>query len=330
LRNTFSILGIFMIILILFTLCQNIAIVRADDEVYQVELFIVDDDDLVQVEYGVESTIRLHFKQSGFNWSYLREYFGYFWLDFIYAKFYLPIIFREFKDIMGYNSVNFIAEVIGNLSGWAAWVSPSSVTNFTGDSSVYLDLKLKVGRPSTVNTAKIRVKYIAFSGGNNLLGNGSTDVLVSISQYHLAEINASVQHKETSPEKIISFPIEVKNLGNYEDTFIFEVDNDSNGFLCLVSDQLTLKPNCSGNISAIVLTPDAFIYDFGTRALFNISAYSIYEPTKKFSTSISITSKGFLVTEMYLFSITIIISTTILLLIFFYYKFRFVKRRKNI
>jgi len=191
------------------------------------------------------------------------------------------------------------------LSGWAAWVSPSSVTKFTGKSSVYLDLKVMASRPSTVNIAKIRIKYTAFSGGNNLLGYGSTDVLVSISQYHLAEINTLIQHREMPPESIVGFPIEVKNLGNYEDTFIFEVNNDSNGFLCLVSDQLTLKPNSTGKISAIVLTPDTYFYDFGTRASFNISAYSIYEPSKKFSTSIAITSKGFLISEIHVLTLAI-------------------------
>jgi len=109
-----------------------------------------------------------------------------------------------------------------------------------------------------------------------------------------------------------------KNLGNYEDTFLFEVNNDSNGFLCLVTDQLAVKLNSTDIVNSIVLTPDAYIYDFGTRASFNISAYSIYEPTKEFSTSISITSKGFQVSEMFLFSIAIITLIILFVLTFFY------------
>jgi len=182
-----------------------------------------------------------------------------------------------------------------------------------------VDLHVKVSRPTTANTATVRIKYTAYSGGSNIMGTATSDVLVSVRQYHLAEVNAIDQHREVSPDSVVYFPLEVKNRGNYEDTFEFEVSNESKGFLGLVSGQLTLKPGETGQISAMVLTPYVYLYDFGTQTSLNISAYSVYEPSKKFSASISITSKGFLISEMFLLTIAIITLIIIFIYLLFYY-----------
>jgi len=295
-----------MIIILLPIIYSNTEIITADDNdipILEAELFILDDIPLF--EFGEESTIGLRFNQSGFNWTFQNS------KGFFYSKLFLPLRFPSLRYLLGYNSVVFEAEVIGNPLGWEAWVSPSSVTYFTGNSSAEMNLHVKVSRPTTANTATIRIKYTAYSGGSNIMGTSSTDVLVSVKQYHLAEVNPLYQHKEVSPNTVDYFPIEVTNRGNYEDTFDFKVSNESNGFLGLVSGQLTLKPGEIGQISIMVLTPYVYLYDFGTQTSINISAYSVYEPSKKFSASISITSKGFLISELFLLTITIIILTII-------------------
>jgi len=57
-----------------------------------------------------------------------------------------------------------------------------------------------------------------------------------------------------------------------------------------------------------------------------LSAYSVYETSKKFSTSISITSKGFLISEMFVLTIAIII----LSIIFIYLIFNYVIEKRRI
>ena len=198
---------------------SNAGLIKADDNnlpILEAELTILDDVDLV--EFGKESTIGLRFTQSGFNWTKLSET-GKPLKDFIFAKIYLPILFNSIIYLLGYNSVVFETEIINNPFGWEAWVSPSSVTYFTGESTADVDLHVKVSRPTTANTATIRIKYTAYSGGENIMGTATTDVLVSIKQYHLAEVNAINQHREVPPDTVVYFPIEVTNRGNYEDTF---------------------------------------------------------------------------------------------------------------
>ncbi len=311
-RHILPIICFFIIILPL--IYSNVEIIKADDNdppILEAELVILED--LPLLEFGEEATIDLRFKQSGFNWTKLSE------RGFFFAKIYLPIIFRSIIYLLGYNSVVFEAEIVGNPLGWEAWVSPSSVTYFTGDSEANVKLHVKVSRPTTANTATVRIKYTAYSGGSNIMGTATSDVLVSVKQYHLAEVTALQQHREVPPDSVVYFPIEVKNRGNYEDTFAFEVSNESNGFLGLVSGHITLKPGETGQINAMILTPYVYLYDLGTRISLNISAYSVYEPTKKFSSSISITSKGFLISEMFLLTIAIIILIIVFLYLFFYY-----------
>ena len=304
-KHIFPIICFFIVVLpLIFSNCNY---VKADDgelPILEAELVILED--LPLVKFGEESTIGLRFKQSGFNWTKLEQ------RGFFFAKIYLPIVFRSIIYLLGYNSVVFEAEVVDNPLGWEAWVSPSSVTYFTGDSQAEVDLHVKVSRPTTANTATVRIRYTAYSGGSNIMGTATTDVLVSVEQYHLAEVTALEQHREVTPDSVVYFPIEVKNRGNYEDTFEFEVENESNGFIGLVSGHITLKPGETGQVMAMILTPYVYLFDFGTQTSLNISAYSVYEPTKKFSTSISVTSKGVLISEMFLLTIAIIILIVII------------------
>jgi len=311
-RNTLSMISILIIILsIFFPFSEVIDAKEEKIEILDSELYILEDVPLI--EFGEESTIPLRFIQLGFNWTYLSTKNKQFWLDFIIAKIYYSIIFRDIKYLLGYNSVVFEVEVLGEPYGWEAWVSPGSITNLTGGSIADIELHVKVSRPTTVNTAKIRINYTAYSGGSYIMGIGSNEVLVSVGQYHLAEINVLEQHKKASPDSMVNFPIIVTNRGNYEDTFGFEVSNENNGFIGSVSGHLTLKSGETGKINATVLTPDTILYDFGTQTSINISAYSLYEPSKKFVESISITSKGFLISEIHV--LTLAITTLIIIII---------------
>ncbi len=322
-RDRLSIIVI--IIMILSILNPFIYIVYSQEEEVEIldaELYILDD--VEKIEFGEESTINLRFKQLGFNWTKISNFYGKFWLDFFRSKILFSIIFKDIRYLLGYNSVVFETEIIGDPPGWEAWVSPGSLTNFTGDSVADIELHVKVSRPTTINTAKIRIIYTAYGAGSNLFGIGSSEILISTGQYHLAEINAIKQHIEASPDTIIKFPINVTNRGNYDDTFGFEVSNASKGFIASASGYLTLESGETGQIDILVLTPDTYMYDPGTMTYFNISAYSIYEPSKKFNESISVKSKGFLTSEMFL--LTIVIVTLIIIFLYFIF-YRILKRK---
>lgn len=307
--------GMFLIILLLTPTLINVNTVSAAAEpTLEAELAITDNRENILVDFGKEETISLRFVQNGFNWTKLSE------RGFFFSKIYLPIMFYSLRYLLGYNSVVFNATVLGNPKGWHAWISPNSVTYFTGESSADLKLYVEVNRPTTIKTATIRISYQAYSGNNVPIGKASNDIQVSVKQYHIAQISALEQAKEVQPDNIVSFPIQVTNLGNYQDTYGFTITNETNGFLGVISDFITLQPGETGTVNAIVSSPYAFFYDFGSKTSLNISAYSIYEPTKKFTTMIQITSRGFELSQPFIFTLSIIIFL-ILLLYFLYYYF---------
>ena len=304
--------SMFLIILLLMpTLINNSTL--AQESTLEVELAIIDERDDFLVDFGVEETIDLRFVQNGFNWTKLSE--G----GFFFSKIYLPIMFYSLRFLLGYNSVIFNASVVGNPRGWQAWVSPNSVTYFTGESQADLKLHIKVSRPTDINTATIRVNFQAYGGNNAPIGESSTDILVSVKQYHIAQITALEQSKEVRPDTITTFPIEVTNLGNYQDTYGFTITNETNGFLGVVSGFLTLEPGETGQISAVVSSPYTYFYDFGSKTSLNISAYSIYDSSKQFNTMVQITSRGVQFSQPFIY--TVVLTILILLVLFFLYKY---------
>lgn len=286
----------------------NLNCVSASDVPLEAELFITEDVDLI--EYGEEKTIDLKFVQRGLNWTELEEQF-----KPIFTKVLWPtVMFRSLRQFLGYNSVVFEAEVVGNPQGWQAWVTPGSVSKFTGDQEVDLELHVKVVRPTNVNTAVVRVKFTAYGGDNSLMGEAGSDVVVSVTPTHLMQVRPINEVNSAAPNTVTYVPLEVTNLGNYDDAFGFRVNNDDKDILVDASGQVSLAPGETGYINIMILTPDTYIYDGGTGRKINITAYSLLDTETMVPVEIDFVTRGFQLSENFIMTIIAFIIIFLVLL----------------
>lgn len=123
------------------------------------------------------------------------------------------------------------------------------------------------------------------------------DILVKANRFHLAEI-IPPGAIEVKSDELVTIPIEVRNHGSHIDTFNFRAytKNDS-GLIVSPPSALTLNPNEVGRTHISVATP-RHLQDPGTAHSINIEAYSIYEPEKVFTNTVSILTRGVYVSEI--------------------------------
>jgi hypothetical protein len=125
----------------------------------------------------------------------------------------------------------------------------------------------------------------------------TVDVLLKVNRFHLAEI-VPPRNIEIKPDDLVSIPIEIENLGSHIDTFNFRVTTNTGSELIISSpNALTLKPNEIGYTKIGVITPPNFL-DPGTVHSITVEAYSIYEPDKVFTNTVTLTTRGVYVSEM--------------------------------
>lgn len=145
------------------------------------------------------------------------------------------------------------------------------------------------------------------------------DILVRENRYHLAEI-VPPEKVEIGPNKLISIPLEVINLGSHVDCFNFRVSTDSK-LLVSPPPALTLQPNEVGHTSIGVASLRLF-NDPGSARSINIEAYSIYEPDTIFNNTATVITRGVYVSEVIGFYFTMFMGVVVLFVAFTLYRRR--------
>ncbi len=152
----------------------------------------------------------------------------------------------------------------------------------------------------------------------------SLDIMVKENRYHLAEI-VPPESVEIGPNKLISIPLEVINLGSHVDCFNFRVSTDSK-LLVSPPPALTLQPNEVGHTSIGVASLRIF-NDPGSARSINIEAYSIYEPEKVFNNTATVITRGVYVSVVIGYYFTMFMGVVVLFVAFiFYRRRRFLKK----
>lgn len=152
----------------------------------------------------------------------------------------------------------------------------------------------------------------------------SLDIMVRENRFHLAEIVAP-EKVEIGPNRLISIPLEVINLGSHVDVFNFRASTDSK-LLVSPPPPITLQPNEVGHTSIGVASLRLF-NDPGSARSINIEAYSIYEPETVFNNTATVITRGVYVSEVITFYFTNFIGLIVLIAAFiFYRRRRFLKK----
>lgn len=123
------------------------------------------------------------------------------------------------------------------------------------------------------------------------------EILVKVKPYHAVKFD-SVPYLQFEPNKIVSVPITLQNMGNYNDTYSFRVISDNDDIKISDPISITLAPGETKNTYlGIAIPPNAF--DYGTLHKIKIEAFSIDQPNTTIAErTVYFETKGLYVSEM--------------------------------
>ncbi|MCD6236934.1 MAG: hypothetical protein J7K13_03160 [Thermoplasmata archaeon] len=282
--------------------------VLAQDEEEDAQIGIRVEGNIPLIEVGKDTVINITFEDRGsFNWTQLMKSFPYLYMKVVWPYMFGPWV----KEWLGYHSIDFYPEVKGNISGWYAWMEPSEIVGSTAGTSAKLKLHVRVDERTQSNAAVIRIKCVRRGITGEPIAVSYSEIAVTARAYHYIDVVPLESKKEVSPGSTVTIPVEVKNLGNFVDTFHISVVGE-NGVVGLASDQiLVLNPGESQRIY-IQATAPITLFDIGTPKNLKILAYSIHEPDNVFTGEIALINKGIYLP--FLIILIVIIGTIVALL----------------
>ena len=121
------------------------------------------------------------------------------------------------------------------------------------------------------------------------------NVTVRVSSLHKAEL-IPPKPIEIGPNELISVPVKIKNLGTRIDTFNFRANTGKDELLLSAPLPITLQPGEEAEVYLGVATP-RWVADQGTTHPVTIECYSIYQPEKVFTNTVTITTQGVYISE---------------------------------
>lgn len=123
------------------------------------------------------------------------------------------------------------------------------------------------------------------------------DVLVKVKPFHSVKIKA-LPPDRLLPNDIISIPVLVQSLGNYNDTISFRAKTDNGSLLRLTQNStITLEPGGEGQLFIGVASPNNFL-DTGTLHSITLEAFSADQPNITIATqNIILETQGLYVSE---------------------------------
>jgi len=158
-----------------------------------------------------------------------------------------------------------------------------------------------------------------YFNGKVLTETFNVSVLVKVKPVH--EVNFySVPYMVFKPDEVVSVPITLQNLGNYNDTYGFRVISEDNRIKYVEPTSITLAPGEVRN-AYLGLTIPPYFFDYGTIHKIKIQVYSIDQENITIAERIvSLESKGVYFSEISGFGIIFLIFILILIVLFIYFK----------
>ncbi|MFA5102519.1 MAG: hypothetical protein WC525_05150 [Candidatus Thermoplasmatota archaeon] len=143
------------------------------------------------------------------------------------------------------------------------------------------------------------------------------DVNVKVKPFHSVNIKALPPEK-LLPNDVISIPVLVQNLGNYNDSISFRVKTKNNTRLQLTQNTtIALEPAQQGQVFVGIASPDNFL-DTGTLHSITLEAFSTDQPNITIATqNIILETQGLYISEenaTYSFGVGLIILCVVLIL----------------
>ena len=149
------------------------------------------------------------------------------------------------------------------------------------------------------------------------------NILVKVKPYHYAKIE-SLPLINLKPNQVTSIPINVQNLGNYNDTFGFRIVSDNDDVMISDPVTITLRPGEKEDTFLGVATSRRFL-DFGTIHNVKLQVFSYEQPDNVIQEkTVYLQTKGLYVSEFVLALLFILV----ILIVLFIGGFIYLRRRK--
>ena len=174
------------------------------------------------------------------------------------------------------------------------------------------------------NTVTIRISATRFNKDGSEYGTSYFDIPVRSAKLNFLEIRPNENIKETSPDSMVTFSVDITNLGYFIDTFSVKVDTKDNVKAVLSDQSFVIQSGETRTLTLWVMTPDTF-FDPGTPHAINITAYSLKYPEKLFSGSVTVITKGFYASPLMIYPIIFII----IIILFIYFLFFYVRDKRE-
>ena len=140
------------------------------------------------------------------------------------------------------------------------------------------------------------------------------EILVKVKPVHEISFD-SVKYYSFEPDQIASIPINIKNLGNYKDTYRFRVVSENEDITVSNPISKTLSPGEEDNTYLGVYIPPS-VFDYGTIHNVKIEAYSINQPNVTLADrTVTLESKGIYFSEISIFGLILFSSIFIVLVV---------------
>jgi hypothetical protein len=151
--------------------------------------------------------------------------------------------------------------------------------------------------------------------GKTVINTYDVNILVKVKPYHSVNFY-SVPYLIFKPDEIVSIPITLQNLGNYNDTYGFRIAGEQKDIRITQPPSITLAPGETRNTYLGVTLPPS-IFDYGTIHNIKIEAYSIDQENVTIAErTVSLESRGVYVSELNSLGIIFIIFVLILSILF--------------
>ena len=261
------------------------------------ELSVIPVGQLPPIIPNEENIIELEYEDNfGMNWTTLQYFFGDTGIgairSFIRTRVIWPIIHPTWKPFLGYSSVVFDAEVMGDTQGWIASVYPTTIPQSTDGTKAKLNLKVYVNDLTAENTATVRIGATRILKDGTEYGTSYFEVPLRSEPLEYIDIKPDADVKEASPDSKVTFQIDVTNLGYFVDTFATRVTSDDAVVGILSEQSFVLQPGQTRRLTLTVMTNDV-LYDPGTSHTINISAYSVKNDERSFTGQVQVIIKGY-------------------------------------
>jgi len=255
----------------------------------------------------------------GIDWDKLSASIPEMWMRILWPL--NPMFPQPVQRFLGYTGLRFEPEILkGNPRGWYLRMVNNEIAESNPGWIHSITLEAKTDDSAIDYAVVAGIKCIRLDTFGGIIGSSYITIPLKASPLNFIEMRTTNTMKHAGLKSIVSFDVDITNIGYYKDVFKFELEG-KNGLIGQFNKQaLTLNPDETKKITLSILTPEK-IWDPGTPNKIDIYAYSHGDSTRTHIGSLVVVTEGIYISPLVgMILIPIIIFIAISYVLFFYFR----------